>query len=126
MVINLKNTVYTTVLANNKQLNQAEKLVFVDENEINHSKIIALRSDSSREKGRNKIVSYAAPPSPRPPATCFSLIGQNVGLVGRQVGSFPDTDLLSSNKTESYTLEIMSKGDKQSIKLLRVCQHFLE
>ena len=56
MVINLKNTVYTTVLANNKQLNQAEKLVFVDENEINHSKIIALRSDSSREKGRNKIV----------------------------------------------------------------------
>ena len=67
MVINLKNTVYTTVLANNKQLNQAEKLVFVDENEINHSKIIALRSDSSREKGRNKIVSYAAPPSPLPP-----------------------------------------------------------
>ena len=41
------------------------------------------------------------------------------------MGSFPDTDLLSSNKTESYTLEIMSKGDKQSIKLLRVCQHFL-
>ena len=72
------------------------------------------------KKGRNKIVSYAPPP---PPATC---LGQNVGLVGREVGSFPDTDLLSSNKTESYTLEIISKRDKQSIKLLRVCQHFLE
>ena len=42
------------------------------------------------------------------------------------MGSFPDTDLLSSNKTESYTLDIISKGDKQTIKLLRVCQHFLE
>ena len=62
MVINLKNTVYTTVLANNKQLNQAKKLAFVDENEINLSKIIALCSDSSREKGRNKIVSHAPPP----------------------------------------------------------------
>ena len=58
MVINLKNTVYTTVHANNKQLNQAEKLVFVDENWINLSKIIALLSDSSKEKGRNKIISY--------------------------------------------------------------------
>ena len=42
------------------------------------------------------------------------------------MGSFPDADLLSSNKTESYTLDIISKGDKQTIKLLRVCQHFLE
>ena len=30
--MNLKNTVYTTVLANNKQLNWAEKLVFAEEN----------------------------------------------------------------------------------------------
>ena len=37
------------------------------------------------------------------------------------------TDLLSSNTTETgYTLDIISKGDKQTIKLLRVRQHFLE
>ena len=126
MVINLKNTVYTTVLANNKQLNRAEKLVFMDENEINLSKIIALRSDGSREKRtkQNCIIRPTTPPPP--PQPLASRLGQNVGLVGRQVGSFPDTDLLSSNETESYTLEIISKGDKQSIKLLRVCQHFLE
>ena len=65
-------------------------------------------------------------PPPPPDQPLASHLGQNVGLVGREVGSFPDTDLLNSNKTESYTLEIISKGDKQSIKLLRVCQHFLE
>ena len=36
------------------------------------------------------------------------------------MGSFPDTyndhtDLLSSNKTESYTLDIISNGDKKKI-----------
>ena len=43
------------------------------------------------------------------------------------MGSFPDMyNDLYSNKTESYTLDIISKGGKQNIKLLRVCQHFLE
>ena len=43
------------------------------------------------------------------------------------MGSFPDMyNDPYSNKTESYTLDIISKGGKQNIKLLRVCQYFLE
>ena len=61
-----------------------------------------------------------------PSLSLTSHLGQNVGLGEGKVGSFPDNDLLSSNKTESYTFNIISKGDKQTIKLLRVRQHFLE
>ena len=57
--------------------------------------------------------------------TCH--LGQNVGLGEGWVGSFPDMyNDPYSNKTESYTLDIISKGVKQNIKLLRVCQYFLE